>query len=251
MTYKTLSETNADWNHGGFNHSALIGSVMALAKEFMPTSAEDFENQYYRSGEEREVLLRKMSEKKRQICNDINFLRNTESKNIPLSTKEKELLYNKGRTQVFMEKVAEEFATYAGISKKSSLEHLKTRVFKETFMGHMEEIKAKNDLQKKFPIFDIILSPADHDTAYAIDLEILYKGKIIAGVQVKPRSYAKYKNEVTTSTAKLNKEKNEKFKEEHKVPVLWYYYDTKGKYDFRDFDDKSKFLLKSILRDIH
>ena len=250
MTYKTLSETNVDWNNGGFNHSALIGSVMGLAKIFMPTSAKDFEEKYYRSGEERETLIKKMSAKKRALYNDIDFLRKTEGKNIPLSNEEKELLYNKGRTPIFIEKVAEEFSIYAGISKKSSEEHIRTRIFEETYRGHVEELKAQKLISEMFPIFDVILSPANHDSSYAIDLEILYKGKIIAGVQVKPRSYAQYKNDVTNKTIKLNKDKNQAFKDEYKAPVLWYYYDNKGKYDLRGFDDKSKFLIKSILREI-
>lgn len=250
MTYKTLQDTNVDWNNGGFNHSALIGSVMGLAKMFMPTSAKDFEEKYYRSGEEREGLIKKMSAKKRALYNDIDFLRNTESKDLPFTDEEKKLLYNKGRTPIFIERVANEFSIYAGISKKSSAEHVRTRIFEETYRGHVEELKAQELIGKMFPMFEVILSPSDHDGKYAIDLELIYKGKIIAGIQVKPRSYAQYKNDVTNKTIKLNKEKNKKFKEEFKAPVLWYYYDNRSKYDLRDFDDESKFEIKKIMRDI-
>ena len=249
MNYKKFAETNSVWNQGGFNHSAVVGSVMALAKELSPTSAEDFEEKYYLSGEEREIIINKMSENKIKDLNDINFLRSNNSNLSALTENEKELMFKKGRSKNYIDKVVDEFASYAGITKSESRSYVRTRLFKETFEGYQEEIKAREILEKLYPNFKVVSSSAEHDSNYAIDLEFWYKEKLVAGVQVKPRSYAQFKNDVTKSTIRLNKEKNEKFKKKFKAPVLWYYYDNKGKKTLRGFDDKSNYLLNQLLRD--
>lgn len=239
-----FKETNAIWNQQSFNSLYLVGGIMKLIRQFNPKSPEEFENLYYRSGEERLQCLIDMSPEKRERCNDILFLK--DSKSVKILTKgECEVQMNYGRDPQFIRNLAKEFGKACNISTERALTFVKKRLFIETFLGWKNEQLAVEKLNKKLSNGFVVDTADDKlDAQFAVDL-VIKKGKeIIAGVQVKPKTYAMYRNAVSKETSSLNKNKNNRFSQLLKKPVLWFYYDDKGNCGF---DDKSAFILNKLI----
>lgn len=238
-------ESNGPWNDLRFNSMELIGAVMSLCKQFKPNSAEEFEEMYYKSGEERLHNLFDMSPACIERCSDIVFLRNEEGAK-SLSKIEKSLQMNYGRDKNFIKEVAKDFGREIGVAPSKALEYVRKRMFSETYDGYVYEQIAVDKVSKRLPHpLKVKKAEGEFDGKYAIDLVIYDGNKIMGGIQVKPSSYPKFHNEVKNETDKLNKEKNDLFIKEFKKPVLWFFYDKKG---HCDFNDDSMLLFRNLLK---
>lgn len=235
-----FQESNAIWNQQSFNSIYVVGEIMKLIRKFQPANEKEFEDLYYRSGNERLQCLLDMDPIRREKCNNIVFLKDS---NGELSKKEKYIQMEFGRDSQFIRNLAKEFGKACQISTDRALTYVKKRLFHETYLGWANEMKAITILNSKLPEYSIEFADDALDAAFAVDLVIKKQGEVIAGVQVKPKTYAMYKNEVSKNTSSLNKNKNLNFSRQNKKSVLWFYYDDKGNYGF---DDKSEFVLNRL-----
>lgn len=92
------------------------------------------------------------------------------------------------------------------------------RVVYQTWEGYSRELRVMEQLRE---YTDLIIEPAtyEEDVKYAIDAKAYRAGKLMFGIQIKPKSY---KN-CYTSSHMINFKKNQLFKNDYKRDVIYIY----------------------------
>lgn len=222
---KKFRATNAAWNELTLNAPWSVGYVSSLVESENFKSKEDWEAFYYRSGEERNALLKKENEKIQRFMN-FHILKKTKPENIsktPLNFKN--LNYNFGRTreqlsqkgEILYQKMKEvEFE----ISLEECIEAVRFRVICETWNGIiLRERNTIENLQKKFPDLIFEKTEGEFDHSYAVDYQCFRLEKLLFGIQIKPKSYT-FKTAYIQKAKVANGKKNEVYSQKFKAPVF-------------------------------
>lgn len=184
-------------------------------------SKEEWEDFYYRSGEQRHALLGD----KREILDDFSLIRTNKAAVNSLPWDVKNLNTQYGRTREDLNKKAE--VLYAavrnnghGLTLEECEECVRFRVICETWNGIiLRENNTIEVLTARFPTLSFEKTSGEIDHTYAVDFEVFRAGSLICGIQIKPQSYtwgAPYIAKARTA----NKAKNAAYTKLKGVPVF-------------------------------
>lgn len=186
-----FSSTNAAWNNLMLNDPWSVGYVSTLIELQAWHSKEEWEDFYYRSGEQRRALLGE----NRDLLDNFSLIRTNRAEvtNLPWAIKNLNTQY--GRTREDLKKRA--VALYAavcnngyGLTLEECEECVRFRVICETWNGIiLRENNTVGVLSAKFPMLSFEKTSGDIDHTYAVDFEILRSGTLLCGIQIKPQSY--------------------------------------------------------------
>ena len=186
-----FSSTNAAWNNLMLNDPWSVGYVSTLIELQAWHSKEEWEDFYYRSGEQRRALLGE----NRDLLDNFSLIRTNRAEvtNLPWAIKNLNTQY--GRTREDLKKRA--VALYAavcnngyGLTLEECEECVRFRVICETWNGIiLRENNTVGVLSVKFPMLSFEKTSGDIDHTYAVDFEVLRSGTLLFGIQIKPQSY--------------------------------------------------------------
>ncbi|HBF9450537.1 TPA: MjaI family restriction endonuclease [Clostridioides difficile] len=211
---KKFDSTNEIWNKMHFNSPVKIGYTSKLVKEKKFSDKLDWANFYFESGEKRKELLK-------------------------LNPYDKNINLNYGRTKKEIAKIGcylykhlLETGNPLKLTKEECMLTAYFRIIGETWNGIIwRESNTKDVLSKKITNLgyevSLIDTPSDFDVLFAVDYEIYFKGSIVCGIQIKPKSYST-NNSYLNKTIKLNEEKNQKYKKRFNRDVYYVYAETSG-----------------------
>lgn len=216
-----FSSTNAKWNALMLNDPWSVGYVSTLIELQSWQSKEEWEDFYYRSGEQRHALLGD----KREILDDFSLIRTNKAAVNSLPWDVKNLNTQYGRTREDLNKKAE--VPYAavrnnghGLTLEECEECVRFRVICETWNGIiLRENNTIEVLTARFPMLSFEKTSGEIDHTYAVDFEVFRAGSLICGIQIKPQSYtwdAPYIAKARTA----NKAKNAAYTKLKGVPVF-------------------------------
>lgn len=215
--------TNAKWNELTLNDPWSVGYVTRLIQDFKFDSKEDWEKKYFESGSLRQIELEKLPIIDRELL-EKDLLKKydpLQMNNLPLSIKQ--LNWNYGRTKFDLEKKAI-LLKNAMHERDHNLEAyyqcVHHRVIGETWNGVI--VREENticNLRKKFPHLEFTKVDATRDYQYAIDYEVYKNNRLMAAIQIKPKTYVNNASYLIKAQ-KANAEKNKKYNEEYHVRVF-------------------------------
>ncbi len=190
--------TNEKWNALMLNDPWSVGYVSTLIETSVWKSKEEWENAYYRSGEERYAFIQANSFR---LGYDISFFNDTtvpfnKSKYYSLPWEVKNINTQRGRTrQDLSEKGRILYEAVKnnryGLTVDECIECVRFRVICETWNGIIiREHNTKANLSKLFPNLFFKETDGEIDHKYAVDIEVYSPdGQLLCGIQVKPKSY--------------------------------------------------------------
>lgn len=186
-----FSSTNAKWNALMLNDPWSVGYVSTLIELQSWQSKEEWEEFYYRSGEQRQALLGDNSD----ILDDFSLIRTNRAAvdNLPWDVKNLNTQY--GRTREDLKRKAEVlFAVVRnnghGLTLEECEECVRFRVICETWNGIiLRENNTIRVLTAHFPMLSFEKTSGEIDHTYAVDFEVFHSGSLICGIQIKPQSY--------------------------------------------------------------
>jgi hypothetical protein len=190
-----FESTNSPWNESMLNDPWSVGYVTTLIEMSDFHSKEEWEAFYYRSGEERLTKLNALQENERNILLDDRLQLTNRSMIHSLSWNLKNLNYNYGRTEIELAakgRILFEAARKRelSITEDECTEAVRFRTICQTWNGII--IRERNTiklLKQRFSNVEFRSTKGEFDHKYAVDHELLNGGKLICGIQVKPKSY--------------------------------------------------------------
>lgn len=228
--------TNKIWNKLELNKAWSVGLLSKLINQRNFRSKEEWKEYYFESGN-----------KRLEIVNDRDYivqsiLGQRIKPTSKLNNKYIDTNYNYGRTKQELEYKG--FILYDEILKrgnplKITLKECQYailfRVICETWNGIVQ--RERNTIETLKGIFSNIAdlsfdkTSGERDSLYEVDYDVFYKDKIICGLQIKPDSYIKFND---SNLKKLNKIKNDKYKEKYNADVIYIYSSLDGKISNRE-----------------
>jgi hypothetical protein len=209
--------TNALWNELRLNDPWSVGYVSQLIENHAFSKKEDWETYYYKSGRERNNFLQSHPFEIRQKLND-SLLKYADSKRVEqFDFRTKSLNFSFGRTRDQLEDkgaILYDFLTKKILSLEECFECVRFRTICETWNGIV--IRERNtilEMKKHFPDLDFKKTEGSFDHKYAVDYELLKRGVLICGIQVKPASYL-YDKPYILKAKRANQKKNASYKNE-------------------------------------
>lgn len=186
-----FSSTNAAWNKLMLNDPWSVGYVSTLIELQAWHSKEEWEDFYYKSGEQRRALLGN----NRDLLDNFSLIRTNRAAVNSLPWDIKNLNTQYGRTREDLKKRAE--ALYSAMcNKRRDLtpeeceECVRFRVICETRNGIiLRENNTIAVLTARFPMLSFEKTSGEIDHTYAVDFEVFRSGSLICGIQIKPKSY--------------------------------------------------------------
>lgn len=227
-----LSYTNDIWNNMKLNNPWIIGTVTAIIQQQPFASKEEWKAYYFQTGASRLELLENVSP------DDRLRLQSIEIWNFNKCSDPRANSINKvyGRTKDELNSIGD--IMYGAIRATNNPHHItrhdcryivQYRILGETWNGLMRREKATIATLSNVFGEDFSVEKVDGvtDIKYEVDAEIFHKGKLIAGVQIKPKSYQT--NFAGNQKAyAINERKNKAYTKLKDVPVFYIYSDTKG-----------------------
>jgi len=217
--------TNAPWNELMLNSPWSVGYVSMLIELKVFKDKEEWEDFYFEMGEYRLKQLKNQSPKIQKILEDEQLVRKDKTKIYNLPKSIKDINYQNGRTKEQLKRKGEILynhihTKHPEISQEDCYQAVKYRVIGETWNGIiLREHNTIKTLKKLFPTADFIKKEGQFDYTYAVDYEIYHNGKLICGIQIKPKSYT-YNTPYILKAKKTNKTKNQKYQNKFNAPVL-------------------------------
>lgn len=209
-----FSSTNSMWNSLMLNDPWSVGYVSTLIELQSWQSKEEWEEFYYRSGEQRQALL-----------GDNPLIRTDREAVNKLSWDVKNLNTQYGRTKEDLKRKAE--VLYAavrnnghGLTLEGCEECVRFRVICETWNGIiLRENNTIGVLTARFPMLSFEKTSGEIDHRYAVDFEVFRAGSLICGIQIKPQSYT-WNAPYIAKARTANKAKNVAYSKLKGVPVF-------------------------------
>ncbi len=216
-----FSSTNAKWNALMLNDPWSVGYVSTLIELQSWQSKEEWEEFYYRSGEQRQAFLGD----NRALLDDFSLIRTNKAavNNLPWDVKNLNTQY--GRTREDLKRKAE--VLYAavrnngyGLTLEECEECVRFRVICETWNGIiLRENNTIEVLTAQFPMLSFEKTSGEIDHTYAVDFEVFRSGSLICGIQIKPQSYT-WNAPYIVKARTANKAKNAAYTKLKGVPVF-------------------------------
>lgn len=183
--------TNAAWNRLMLNDPWSVGYVSSLIETKEWTSKEEWENFYYSSGRDRRFKIGS----NHSILDNDQLQISGKSQIYSLSWDQKNLNYQYGRTK---EDLAHKGSILYnavksngyGLTLNECIECVRFRTICETWNGIIvRENNTIDTLKRRFPNLEFVKTDGDIDHTYAVDYEVKKNGRLICGIQIKPKSY--------------------------------------------------------------
>lgn len=214
-----FAKTNSIWCDKKFNNPFNVGQTMLLVQGCK--TRDEWCEKYIRSGLERKSLLK---EKKLQ-----NY-----------DTQYGRTLEDLGSIAVVLRDEASKIGVE--LSLEEALATVVIRVVDDTWIGYERELSIFLDISTCTHL-DVKHTSIQDDISYAVDGMLRDGDTLVCGIQIKPESY-RAETPYLKKAKEINKQKNELFKGNYGVPVLYAYYDTKdgfvNKYEFLYFVSQLK-----------
>ena len=216
-----FSSTNGMGNSLMLNDPWSVGYVSTLIELQSWQSKEEWEEFYYRSGEQRQALLGD----NRDPLDNFSLIRTDREAVNKLSWDVKNLNTQYGRTKEDLKRKAE--VLYAsvrnnghGLTLEECEECVRFRVICETWNGIiLRENNTIGVLTARFPMLSFEKTSGEIDHRYAVDFEVFRAGSLICGIQIKPQSYT-WNAPYIAKARTANKAKNVAYSKLKGVPVF-------------------------------
>lgn len=241
--------TNGKWNELMLNDPWSVGYVSTLIETANWKSKEEWEETYYKSGASRNQYIEQNAISlgySKDFFNDITVPYD-KRKYYSLSWDVKNINTQKGRTKEdFREKGKLLYEAVQdngyGLTLDECVECVRFRVICETWNGIiLREHNTKETLVRLFPELTIKETLGEIDHTYAVDLEMFKNGRLICGIQVKPKSYTGNAPYIVKAR-NANALKYELYKEKFGVSVFTIISNSKGEILNTDVLSKIKHL---------
>lgn len=216
-----FSSTNSMWNTLMLNDPWSVGYVSTLIELQVWQSKEDWEEFYYRSGEQRQALLGD----NRDLLDNFSLIRTDRAAVNKLPWNVKNLNTQYGRTREDLKRKAEVlYAVVRNNGHELTLEEceecVRFRVICETWNGIiLRENSTIGVLTDRFPMLSFEKTSGEVDHTYAVDFEVFCAGSLICGIQIKPQSYT-WNAPYIVKARTANKAKNAAYTKLKGVPVF-------------------------------
>ena len=224
-----FSSTNSMWNTLMLNDPWSVGYVSTLIELQAWQSKEDWEEFYYRSGEQRQALLGD----NRDLLDNFSLIRTDRAAVNKLPWNVKNLNTQYGRTREDLKRKAEVlYAVVRNNGHELTLEEceecVRFRVICETWNGIiLRENSTIGVLTDRFPMLSFEKTSGEVDHTYAVDFEVFCAGSLICGIQIKPQSYT-WNAPYIVKARTANKAKNAAYTKLKGVPVFYIISKTNG-----------------------
>lgn len=227
-----LSFTNGIWNNMKLNHPWIVGMVTAIIQQRSFANKEEWREYYFQSGEERLNKIAEVSPEDRLRLRSIEVWNFNSCSDKALN----DINTTYGRTLDELKMIGD--VMYGAVRSTRNPHHItrhdchymvQYRLLGETWNGLMKREKntittLENTLGDSFTVEKV---DGLTDIKYEVDAEVYHEGRLIAGVQIKPKSY-QYKFQNNQKTYAINAYKNDAYTKLKDVPVFYIYSDTKG-----------------------
>ena len=216
-----FSSTNSMWNKLMLNDPWSVGYVSTLIELQAWQSKEDWEEFYYRSGEQRQALLGN----NRDLLDNFSLIRTDRAAVNKLPWDVKNLNTQYGRTREELKRKAEVLYTAVRnngheLTLEECEECVRFRVICETWNGIiLRENNTIRVLTARFPMLSLEKTSGEVDHTYAVDFEVFRAGSLICGIQIKPQSYT-WNAPYIVKARTANKAKNAAYTKLKGVPVF-------------------------------
>lgn len=208
--------TNAMWNNLMLNDPWSVGYVSTLIELHEWKSKEEWEEFYYESGKKRLTKLGINN----TLLNDFQLIRTNKPLVERLDRELKNLNTQYGRTKEELLEKAKVLQEHVfGLTLEECYECVRFRTICETWNGIiLRENNTIATLKRHFPTLEFKKTNGEIDHTYAVDYEILNKGHLICGIQIKPKSYT-WKADYIVKARIANEAKNAEYKKIYGVNV--------------------------------
>lgn len=202
-----------------------VGYVTTLIEAEAFRTKEEWEYFYYKSGESRNDKIANLPIKLKENLNNEQLILHNKNAISMMSRDLKNLNYNFGRTKEQIAKKGAILFEHAqkekiDISKEECIEAVRFRVICQTWNGIiLRERNTIKTLQKRFPSIDFISTEGNFDYKFAVDYELKLAGKLICGIQIKPKSYLGKAPHILKAQ-NANQRKNQNYKNQFRKPVF-------------------------------
>lgn len=217
--------TNQLWNELKLNDPWSVGYVSMLIESEPFKNKEDWEAFYYASGEKRNTHLAQKNYDLQAFFNEPLRKLTDPFKIKKLPTELKNLNFHYGRTPEQLARKGLLLYEYMGnnhwaLTVEECVACVRFRVICETWNGIIiRERRAIGFFKKTFPELQFRKTAGDFDHRYAVDYEIFKNGKLVCGIQIKPKSYL-YRNPYINAARRANQYKNEQYLQKFGKPVF-------------------------------
>jgi hypothetical protein len=225
--------TNFRWNELRLNDPWSVGYVTTLIESRPFSSVKDWEEFYYRSGEERQALISQLDIHTQELLQNELLVKNNKSALDTIGYEVKMLNTQYGRTKEQLYKKGEIlFRDLKGIGSEITIEEcfecVRFRVIGETWNGVIiRERNTIETLKEKFPTFTFKKVSGETDHQYGVDYEVFNNGKLSFAIQIKPASYLG-KAVYILKARQANMLKNQKYNKIFGIKVHTIVADMKG-----------------------
>lgn len=218
--------TNGPWNELRLNAPWSVGYVTSLIESRTFAAKEEWTHFYYESGAERLNLLARLTEDDRTTLTDFRLAVTNLARIERLPWALKNLNFNFGRTRdelaeksrVLHERVRQ---LNAELSPEEAVTCVRFRVVGETWNGVvLRERNAVTVLRSLLPGLRFEKTAGDFDHYYAVDYQMFIGKSLLAGIQIKPRSYLESKAPYLLKARRANAAKNEAYRRNFGCPVF-------------------------------
>jgi len=211
--------TNSTWNRLRLNSPWSVGYVTTLIESENFRTKEEWEEFYYKSGEERKQKLLGLTQNLQSI------LKNEFSEGGDLSYNIKNLNFQYGRTQEELNRKGKILYDNVknnrfNLTEEECCECVRFRVICETWNGVI--VREKNTIEKlinMFPSLEFKKTSGEVDYEYAVDYEVFKNEKLVLALQIKPESYM-WNMPYIKKAREVNKYKNTSYSEKFAAPVI-------------------------------
>ena len=217
---EVFRSTNAQWNQLMLNAPWSVGFVSSLIESQPFANKEAWQQFYFDSGDQRAALLRNTTKYEQQQLNDLSLAKSYKS----LSPTLYNLNVNYGRTKKelrhkahILQKAMHHKGT--AITLRECIHCVHHRVIAETWNGIV--LRERQTIQYLSKILPLTFKKTDgtFDHQYAVDYEVFKGTKLIAAIQIKPKSYC-YDTHYICKAKKANRQKNKQYTILFGVPVF-------------------------------
>lgn len=225
--------TNSAWNSLMLNDPWSVGYVTTLIELKPFSEKEEWEAFYYRSGEEREVIISRWDADTQRTLQDSLLIKEDRNAVSSLSWNLRSLNTQFGRTRERLHKKGEILYNHLkgngyGLTLDDCVECVRFRVIGETWNGVvLRERNTIKTLQGLYPQVDFRRVPGELDHSYAVDYEAYMGGQLRYALQVKPKSYTGNATYLLNAR-QANSRKNQLYKARFGAPVYNIIADHKG-----------------------
>jgi len=221
---QTFRFTNSPWNELMLNDPWSVGYVTMLIELKTFSNKEEWETFYYEMGDYRNNQIASLSQENNIILNDESLIKKEKQRVTGLSWDLKNINTQNGRTKVQLDKKGLILYNYVKNNSLITLEEcqkaVRYRVICETWNGIiLREHNTIKNFKGLLNNVSFVKKEGDFDFKYAVDYEILLNGRLLCGIQIKPKSYT-FNTPYLRRAKFANKNKNEAYLKEYKVPVF-------------------------------